>query len=103
MKQTLLILFSLFIVGIAFGQTDSIKKTEEAETSKTTIIVPVKKVILPIDTSKINIVLADSAKIDSLRKDSLVTVSVKPVLVQETDTLTYQKYYTSAWLPFEKV
>jgi hypothetical protein len=103
LKQKLLILVSLFIVGIAFGQTDSIKKTAEAETSKTTIIVPVKKVPPSIDTSKTNTVLTDSLKTDSLRKDSLVAVSVKPVLVQEPDTLTYQKYYTSAWLPFEKV
>ncbi|MCX6207779.1 MAG: DUF4271 domain-containing protein [Bacteroidetes bacterium] len=85
MKQILLILVSIFTFGIAFGQKDS----------------------LAVDTAKPTVVMKDTAKTsvdqrDSVRKDSIVPVVIKKAVVQEPDTLTYEKYYTSAWLPFHQ-
>lgn len=60
-----------------------------------------------MDTAKPTVVMKDTAKtsvdqIDSVRKDSIVPVGIKKAVVQEPDTLTYEKYYTSAWLPFHQ-
>lgn len=54
------------------------------------------------DKVQINSVRTDSIQTDSVRKDSIVPVVVKKAMVQEPDTLTYEMYYTSAWLPFHK-
>lgn len=86
MKQFFLILVSIFTFGIAFGQIDS----------------------LAVDTAKPTVVKQDNAKtsvdqIDSVRKDSIVPVVIKKPVLQEPDTLTYEKYYTSAWLPFHQL
>lgn len=60
-----------------------------------------------MDTAKPTVVMKDTAKTsvdqrDSVRKDSIVPVVIKKAVVQEPDTLTYEKYYTSAWLPFHQ-
>ena len=44
----------------------------------------------------------DSLKTDSLKKDSMVPVAVKKAIAIAPDTVTYEKYYSSAWLPFHK-
>lgn len=54
------------------------------------------------DKVQTNSVRTDSIQTDSVRKDSIVPVVVQKAMVQEPDTLTYEKYYTSAWLPFHK-
>jgi hypothetical protein len=68
------------VIGNAIGQKDSIF----ADSSKTILI---KK---------------DSVQLDSLQKDSILPVAVKKAVVPEPDTLTYEKYYTSGWLPFHQ-
>jgi hypothetical protein len=110
LKQILLLLVSLFTIGIAFGQTDTISQTDSTpkkikaipESTRTLIIEPVQKDTQSIVAANPITIVEDSLKIDSIRKDSIARMAVKYPIVTNTDTLTYEKYYTSAWLPFEK-
>lgn len=90
MKPFFFILISFFTIGIAFGQKDS--------TAADTI----KSRVLKNDPSQNNRPKIDSTITDTVRKDSIVPVAVKVVVALEPDTITYEKYYTSAWLPFHK-
>lgn len=100
--------------GNATGQTDSFNKSSQVvpkkpaipESTKTKITTPLKKdsivkLVKPI-TVLVDSVQIDSLKSDALRKDTLqpLEVQVPPVILP--DTLTYNKYFSSAWLPFEK-
>lgn len=110
MKQILLILVSLFTIGIAFGQTDSLSKTDSIaeltkaipESTRTLNIAPIQKDTQSLVAAMPITIIGDSLKIDSIRKDSLARLAVKYPIVTNSDTLTYEKYYTSAWLPFKK-
>jgi hypothetical protein len=105
LKQLFLILVSFFTIGIAIGQKDTV-------VTDTNNILYVKKDKVKTNSVKTGPTRSDSAntfssksdssQTDSIRKDSIVPVLVKQVLVQEPDTLTYEKFYTSAWLPFHK-
>ncbi len=110
MKQILLLLVSLFTIGIAFGQTDTLSKTDSIaelakaipESTRTLHIAPVQKDTQFFVAAKPITIIEDSLKIDSIRKDSIAGLAVKYPIVTNSDTLTYEKYYSSAWLPFEK-
>jgi hypothetical protein len=110
LKQTLLILVSLFTVGFAFGQTDTISQTTSIqeknkqlpESTQIVVVRPVQKDSQSVVITRPVIIQEDSLKRDSIRKDSIVRlVNIHPV-EPKTDTVTYEKYYTSAWLPFQK-
>jgi hypothetical protein len=90
LKQFLFILVSFITIGTAFGQKD----TMGADTGN---IFSIKKEKAQNSTLEI-----DSLKTDSLRKDSIIPLIVKKAVVAEPDTITYEKYYTSAWLPFHQ-
>lgn len=110
MKPILLLLVSLLTVGIAFGQTDTLNptsprlvtKTQLTESTKTVIALPARKDTQALVVTNPLTNKEDSLKIDSSRKDSIPQILVQPPLVQTRDTITYEKYYTSAWLPFQK-
>jgi hypothetical protein len=110
LKQILFILVSLFSFAFAFGQTDTVtplssapmKKKQLAESTQTVISVPIQKdsaTLIAINPLPIR---EDSLKIDSTRKDSIARLAIIVPIVSMSDTSTYAKYYTSAWLPFEK-
>lgn len=114
MKHFILILIAFLTLGNAVGQTDSFNKGSQAvpkkpaipETTKTKITTPLKKDSI-LQLAKPNAALVDSIHQDSLELDTLRRDTLKPVLVQVPpvvlpDTLTYNKYFSSAWLPFEK-
>ena len=110
LKQILLILVSLLTIVIAFGQTDTLiqtssttgKKKQLAESTQTLIIAPVLKDSQSQNSRKPLTILADSLKRDSIRMDSIRLLDIKLPIVLLTDTITYEKYYVSAWLPFQK-
>ena len=66
------------------------------------MVKPVQKLRKTVDSSETPSIFADTLATDTLRKDSIIPLIVKQVIVPEPDTLTYGKYFTSAWLPFEK-
>ena len=84
MKHFIFILVAFLTLGNAIGQTDSSTKGQ-------------KPVVSIFDSAN-----SEDLKVDSLQKDSLkpVIVATPPVILP--DTLTYNKYFSSAWLPFEK-
>ena len=110
LKQILLILVSLFTIVIAFGQTDTLeqtnsatgKKKQLAESTQTLIVAPVLKDSQSQNSRKPLTILADSLKRDSIRMDSIRLLDIKLPIVLLPDTITYEKYYVSAWLPFQK-
>ena len=110
MKQILLILVSLLTIVIAFGQTDTLiqtssttgKKKQLAESTQTLIVAPVLKDSQSQNSRKPLTILADSLKRDSIRMDSIRLLDIKLPIVLLPDTITYEKYYVSAWLPFQK-
>ena len=110
LKQILLILVSLLTIVIAFGQTDTLiqtssttgKKKQLAESTQTLIIAPVLKDSQSQNSRKPLTILADSLKRDSIRMDSIRLLDIKLPIVLLPDTITYEKYYVSAWLPFQK-
>jgi hypothetical protein len=103
-------LVSLFSFGFAFGQTDTlmpvstapVKKKQLAESTQTVISVPIQKDSSSLVTTNPLPMRVDSLKIDSIQKDSVARLAIRVPIALEPDTLTYAKYYTSAWLPFEK-
>ena len=110
LKQILLILVSLLTIVIAFGQTDTLiqtssttgKKKQLAESTQTLIVAPVLKDSQSQNSRKPLTILADSLKRDSIRMDSIRLLDIKLPKVLLPDTITYEKYYVSAWLPFQK-
>ena len=110
LKQILLILVSLLTIVIAFGQTDTLiqtssttgKKKQLAESTQTLIVAPVLKDSQSQNSRKPLTILADSLKRDSIRMDSIRLLDIKLPIVLLPDTITYEKYYVSAWLPFQK-
>ncbi len=110
LKQILLILVSLFTIVIAFGQTDTLeqtnsatgKKKQLAESTQTLIVAPVLKDSQSQNSRKPLTIIADSLKRDSIRMDSIRLLDIKLPIVLLPDTITYEKYYVSAWLPFQK-
>jgi hypothetical protein len=110
LKQILLIFVLLFTTGFAFGQTDTLgqegaipeKKKQVPESVRTVIKVPVLKDTQSIVASDSLTIKSDSLRMDSVKRDSIAHLSIKLPVVAIQDTLTYEKYYTSAWLPFEK-
>lgn len=66
------------------------------------IIDTTKTVSAKKDKVQTNLVRTDSIRTDSVRIDSIVPIVLQKNVVQESDTLTYNKYFSSAWLPFEK-
>ena len=110
LKQILLILVSLLTIVIAFGQTDTLiqtssttgKKKQLAESTQTLIVAPVLKDSQSQISRKPLTIIADSLKRDSIRMDSIRLLDIKLPIVLLPDTITYEKYYVSAWLPFQK-
>ncbi len=110
LKQILLILVSLLTIVIAFGQTDTLiqtssttgKKKQLAESTQTLIVAPVLKDSQSQNSRKPLTIIADSLKRDSIRMDSIRLLDIKLPIVLLPDTITYEKYYVSAWLPFQK-
>ncbi len=111
LKQILLLLVSVFMIGIAFGQSDTVsqtgpipeKNTRLQESLQTVITKPIirdsqaRVSITPISLKE------DSLKTDSIRQDSIARLAVPvPITSNKLDTITYEKYYSSAWLPFQK-
>ena len=110
LKQIILILVSLFTIGVAFGQTDTLKQTDSvpvkkkqlAESTQTLIVAPVLKDTQSRIYRNPLTISADSLKTDSIRIDSIRRLQINLSIVPLPDTITYEKYYISAWLPFQK-
>ena len=100
----------MLTIVIAFGQTDTLiqtssttgKKKQLAESTQTLIVAPVLKDSQSQISRKPLTIIADSLKRDSIRMDSIRLLDIKLPIVLLTDTITYEKYYVSAWLPFQK-
>lgn len=110
LKQIIPLLIFIFTIGIANGQNDTVNKTTVLPEKK----IPISEITRdeiketsPKDTtthvsSIFSTFEVDSVRIDSLRKDSLNRLLVKIPIIPVGDTITYEKYYSSAWLPFHK-
>jgi hypothetical protein len=103
-------LVSTFTIGIAFGQTDTLRPASSMPVNKKQLVESTQAVInVPIQKDSSSIVAAnnitlrmDSLKMDSSQRDSIARMSIKIPWAPLSDTITYEKYYNSAWLPFEK-
>lgn len=110
LRPILLILFSFFFVGIVLGQSDTLnqsstlpeKKKQLAESAQTIITKPIIRDTQNLVTGNSNLVHLDSIKTDSIRQDSIAKLSTPAPAPTFLDTITYEKFYSSAWLPFNK-
>jgi hypothetical protein len=100
----------VFTIGFAFGQSDTLSQTspipEKEKQLPESLHTIIDKPIIRDTQTRIIInpitLKEDSLKRDSIRKDSIGQLTLKAPIVPQTDTLTYEKYYTSAWLPFHR-
>ncbi len=78
------------------------KKKQLAESTQTVKSIPILKDSTKLVATNPLPIREDSLKMDSIQKDSIARLAIKVPIVSMSDTSTYAKYYTSAWLPFEK-